>query len=404
MQRTLLALLLATSASSQDLLVAGPSGLYQIDRQGNQVRHVPMPPGAGSLDTYTDLIDLPDGTWLARYRSQGFMHTNNWVEVIDGEGTRLEEWWVTGSPLGRSLSVHEDGTPVVVESKTHGVLLGLVQTYSSDGDPLELLAMGDPCVGGLVAPDGSLVVGRWHSWSLEVYWPDGSLRASFAVEAFRDLDLAPDGTVWLLGMDQTLRRYNLAGTVVASIPTGAQAMAVDSDGSLWLSTGEHIDAQGNDLGSVALPQPVARLNLVRGLRPAGQVLCPGQPNSTGTAGQLEAHGGTSATAEVLSLTASHLPPQTLAALLVSTGVGSLPGFRGGEGTLCLDRARLGMVGLKGTDGAGRATWDPDLDLLPIRGGHLEVLAGSSWAWQVWYLDPGAGKASNLTGAVRVTFE
>lgn len=402
MRKTLLTLLLAASAPSQDLLVAGPSGLYQVDRQGNQVRHVPMPPGAGSLDSYTDLIDLPDGSWLARYQRVQPPVSDNWLRLIDEEGSCLEEWWVVGAPVGRSLSVREDGVSVALESRFDGVPHGLVRTFSADGDSLEYLAFGDPCVGGRVAPDGGLVVGRVYSWGLDVYWPDGSVRASFPVEPFRDLDLAPDGTVWMLGTDLTLRRYDLSGSVLTSFPANAKAFAVDLDGSLWLSTGLHLDAQGDVLGSVTLPQPVTRLNLVRGLRSIGEPVCSGQPNSTGAAGQLRAHGGSSAAAEVLGLAASELPADTLAALLVSTGVGSLPGFRGGDGTLCLDRGRLGMVGLRKTEAAGWASWDPDLDQLPIRGSHLEVLAGSTWAWQVWHLDP--GQASNLTEAVRVTFE
>ena len=41
-------------------------------------------------------------------------------------------WWATGSPLGRSLSVREDGTPVVVETKTSGVLLGHVTLIADE--------------------------------------------------------------------------------------------------------------------------------------------------------------------------------------------------------------------------------------------------------------------------------
>jgi len=401
----LLAAAVASPALAQDFLVAGPDGLMQVDRQGQVVRHVPAPPGAGPFDSYTDLIDLPDGTWLARYRREHMLHYSNVARVFGPQGDLREEWSVTGAFLGRSLATRQDGTLVVAEKKVLGVLWGAVRHSSSDGDLLANLAFGGLCGGVVVRGDDSMLVGRVYSPGIEAYDAAGVLQAAFPTEPFFDMDAAPDGTVWLLCTDLQVRNYDLDGSLLASFPHGgAVSLAVDRDGTLWLGSGKHLDGVGNLLGSVSFPQHVDGLSFVRGPRRVGAALCAGQPNSTGTAGRLAAYGGSAADAEVLSLRAAGLPVGTVAALLVSTGGGHVPGLRGGAGELCLDPARVQAAGLRQTDASGRAEWAPDLDALPVPGGTTEVLAGSSWAWQVWYHDVNPQPTSNLTGAVRVTFE
>ncbi len=123
----------------------------------------------------------------------------------------------------------------------------------------------------------------------------------------------------------------------------------------------------------------------------GHVFCPGPSNSTGAPGDLFVIGSASY-GRPLVVEAGHLPVGEVAVAAASLRRGTTPNPFGGLGVLCLGQpmaSRGQQVLLVGPSGRTRAQIE------------LEVVAGETWHFQVWYRDRAAGAsgASNLTHAV-----
>ncbi len=134
----------------------------------------------------------------------------------------------------------------------------------------------------------------------------------------------------------------------------------------------------------------------------GESTCDANRNSTGAPAVLTAEGSTCVAANLLTLSASTLPPNVRGSFLVSRGTDFVPFVGGSQGNLCL-AAPLGRF----TDPPffsmpwGIAWGHIDLNDLPL-GSHA-VQPGETWYFQAWYYDFNPGLTSNLTNGLEVVF-
>ena len=126
--------------------------------------------------------------------------------------------------------------------------------------------------------------------------------------------------------------------------------------------------------------------------------CVGAPNSVGSGAVIGTSGTSSASLNALVLEATEAPAQQFGLFFYGPNqvqVAFGDGFRCVGGSL----ARLPIVL---TDAGGQASWPLDLTMPPSAGD--QITAGSSWNFQFWYRDPGAGGAGfNTSNAMKVTF-
>lgn len=131
----------------------------------------------------------------------------------------------------------------------------------------------------------------------------------------------------------------------------------------------------------------------------GHAYCPGNPNSTGLPGRIEATGSASASVGTLGIVARDLPPN-VTCLLVGGFAYSANNTPLWDGRFCLNHnvTRLGIVSSDGAgvaDCGGPAGWWPD----PF---HMGTVPDTSYGFQVWHRDsPAVGTGANITSAVRV---
>ena len=166
----------------------------------------------------------------------------------------------------------------------------------------------------------------------------------------------------------------------------------------------HVSPDGQFIG-VLCELDGGRLALVElELTVGSSEACGTRPNSTGATGLLTASGSSAAVAIHLRLRAHDLPPGVFAAPLVAEGQGSVLGFGGGAGTLCLGSS-IGLMTTAAlpTDAGGSALFPVDLMALPQPGGAVAAAPGETWRFQVWHRDLDAtGGTSNLSTVVAVT--
>lgn len=104
----------------------------------------------------------------------------------------------------------------------------------------------------------------------------------------------------------------------------------------------------------------------------------------------------------LGLSIVNLPASTFGVVLVSDGLGNLPGFMGGQGTLCLAQPVglfVDQVGLGGT--AGAFSVEVDWQGLPLFGA---AQVGQSYHFQGWFRDQNPQPTTNLTDAVSILLQ
>ncbi|MCP3915839.1 MAG: hypothetical protein GY711_09805 [bacterium] len=144
-----------------------------------------------------------------------------------------------------------------------------------------------------------------------------------------------------------------------------------------------VDAQG--LPSLGTPASIVVLS-------TAESYCTSAPNSTGSAARIDAWGSPSIATNDLSVTATSLPAGRFGYLLSSGLQGATPLPAPSQGTLCL---ALPIVrGAIVDTGAGTATFDVDLQSLPVS-------AGQTWNFQLWFRDMNPGNTSNTTDGVAV---
>jgi CHRD domain len=137
----------------------------------------------------------------------------------------------------------------------------------------------------------------------------------------------------------------------------------------------------------------------------GTEFCDAAVNSTGSAGELSAHGSLGVATDSLYLRLDSLPPTSLAVLLVSGGSTQDPAVASQAARLCLGGAPIGRFTgqLIHTGPAGAGAVQVNLSALPLDP-PLGVQPGETWNFQGWYRDSANPAApSNFTGAVSLTF-
>lgn len=144
------------------------------------------------------------------------------------------------------------------------------------------------------------------------------------------------------------------------------------------------------------PPPVADRGAYERNEPIGVLdpSCISLPNSTGMTGVLEATGSLDLAGNSLDLVASQLPPGQVILPILSASTASLPI---GSGTLCLGTPLLRFTDdLLIANNSGRATFDPDLQVLP-QGTVFQ--SGQTWWFQLWHRD--LGGTSNFTASLGI---
>jgi hypothetical protein len=132
----------------------------------------------------------------------------------------------------------------------------------------------------------------------------------------------------------------------------------------------------------------------------GTNFCSSTPNSTGDASRISAQGSASVSRNLLQLSADSVPPGKTGLFFYGLGQSQTP-F--GDGFLCISGA-AGYQRLPVTTADGEGFLTSMLDLsLPAHSGQL--VPGSSWRFQAWFRDPGAGGSGfNLSDGLQVTFQ
>jgi len=132
---------------------------------------------------------------------------------------------------------------------------------------------------------------------------------------------------------------------------------------------------------------------------------PAKFNSTGQSAVISAFGSTGASANLLTLTASQLPPNVFGYFLNSDTQGSTLFPPGSSGKPCLGGGIGDHAKLKANSGpAGKLVISVDLTALPRPGGGTHsVLAGETWNFQCWFRDNQGGPTSNFTDGIEIVF-
>jgi len=139
--------------------------------------------------------------------------------------------------------------------------------------------------------------------------------------------------------------------------------------------------------------------------PMGSEVCPGQDNSTGQPGRLEATGFSEIDLGFLNLRATGLPPGQMVIFLAASQTGFVANPGGSQGNLCLAGAlarfnRPGEIGVSGAD--GRFAIRVETTDIPTNPASV-LLPNATWTFQAWYRDQNPSATSNFTEAVEITF-
>lgn len=198
-----------------------------------------------------------------------------------------------------------------------------------------------------------------------------------------------------------LARVYVDGALVLSAPAPSQPSLCFNAGFTQLSA-----LFGNVFpmeGGVSEWESV-RHNLGNG---ASTFCAPAQPNSAGALTRLQHTGGLELATNDTGLHASGVPSASFGYFLCSRAHQAAAGLPGSQGQLCLG-APIGRFNRPGevVSGLPGGTVQLTLDLtdLPQPSGSVAVTAGESWHFQLWYRDANPQVTSNLSEAIRLTFE
>lgn len=155
------------------------------------------------------------------------------------------------------------------------------------------------------------------------------------------------------------------------------------------------------------------VRVVRRMAKSGELLCRGEPNSTGAPSTLAALSVSEfeVAANDLSLEVSGLPPLVLGFFIVSRNFGVFNAVGGGDGRLCIGSSDVGRYSssLNASSAKGEVAFDIDNTSVPLPSAGstgLAVEAGDTLNFQFWHRDTSAAglNTSNLSDAVTVTFQ
>jgi hypothetical protein len=130
--------------------------------------------------------------------------------------------------------------------------------------------------------------------------------------------------------------------------------------------------------------------------------CAAEPNSATPDGALICGSGSVVIADNnLTLSVKGLPAFRDGYFLMSATTDHVPGFGGGNGTLCLGAPQIRFAKNVLNSGAtGNVSLQLDLNNLPQ---NTVVLPGETWYFQYWYRDVYPGATSNTSNGLSVTF-
>jgi len=212
-----------------------------------------------------------------------------------------------------------------------------------------------------------------------------------------------DDTLWITGFGtDVVEHYAMDGTWLSSFATGLGSgpigvLALDhADGTLWLNLqggNQHTFHQFSKAGVFLSSETYVTLsghNILGGEfqyqdagGPIGTNYCgPANLNSSGQSAVITAFGSTTASDNLLALTASLLPQNVLGYFLNSDVQGFVPSPGGSQGNLCLG----GGIGrhvkqMSNSGAAGELVINVDLTTLPRPGGAHSVVVGETWNFQ-----------------------
>jgi hypothetical protein len=314
-----------------------------------------------NLDGHEDLVLTSDG-----------------IEVYLGNGNG------TFQPVKRFATDWGAKAMVVADLSGDGVLD--VATYNfgdnpgSGGESMSVLkGLGN----GSFAPK----VDHYASYSPDLGNPNG-LRAA-DVDADGDLDLVGGNYG---SNDLSLYRNQGNGTFAPQVRFGTGMTTLD----VWVAdfTGDGI-ADAAALVGVPPSGLGSALALLEGSAPAKPTLfCTGAPNSTGAGAAIGYAGSSSIGANDLVLKVASAPAQKLG--LFFYGNQQVPAIPFGNGVRCVGGTIVRLPAIS-TSAAGAAQQS-----FPY--GSSQVNPGSTWGFQFWYRDPGAGGAGfNASNAISFEF-
>jgi len=136
--------------------------------------------------------------------------------------------------------------------------------------------------------------------------------------------------------------------------------------------------------------------------PAPTSYCSSLPNSSGSAGTIQASGSQSLFDNTLTLDATNLPALSLGYFIFSESQGFSTGLGGGQGNLCLSGGIFRLSNFIQSSGFnGQINFPVPFNGLPSA---ASLNAGETWNFQYWFRDAVGGTAtSNTTDGVSVTF-
>jgi len=170
----------------------------------------------------------------------------------------------------------------------------------------------------------------------------------------------------------------------------------------WNEVTQGIDLDGDVIAGV-IPHPTTIA--IVGAPAVGMSVCgPAVPNSTGGTAEIVAAGSTHAADEWLTLTATNLPPNQFGFFVGSQTEVTTPNIGGGDGTLCIGGNIVRFAAqIAGSGAAGSFSVDIDISAMPTFP-TVAITAGETWTFQAWFRDANPLATSNLTNAVRVTYD
>ena len=284
--------------------------------------------------------------------------------------------------LPGDLLLNSFGSDVLVHYRTDGTV---VQTTGS--------GTGSLWVGAAILPDGNWVTVRGGpAKGVNIFdCVTGTEIATWDLPPIfgfpGDVGVFSDGTLAIVDMAGTVWRFDTAGKKIANF-----------------------DQTGKVLGSIDVGpanHPLF-LTVFAPLREdIGDNYCgPANLNSTGQSALISAFGSTTASFNLVTLTATQLP-QNVFGYFLNSDVQDFKPFAGGsQGNLCLG----GAIGrhakqIANSGPAGELIIDVDLTALPRPGGTHSVVGGETWNFQCWFRDKVGGvPTSNFTDGIEIVFK
>jgi len=188
------------------------------------------------------------------------------------------------------------------------------------------------------------------------------------------------------------------GDVIDTIANTDKSFAVSDNGTYLIA----------EFFSISAADPTFNGVYLYDINPnIGDAYCMTNPNSTGVSGVLNGSGSVEVADNSFSLTASDLPQNAFAFIIVSQTQGFSANPGGSSGNICVAGEVGRNVGgmIQNTGSAGSIMVTADLTAIPQPNGPVAVMAGETWNFQGWHRDSVGGMAtSNFTNGLEVTFQ